>query len=298
MPWTVLDNSESAMAFADRSPARPRLRRAQRTSISGSDRFRREASDESGLRPCGGSSTCRGTVRTIRAARSTEARDEAVAKGITINGLPIMLSEPGYLDIPELDNYYSDCVIGGQGAFMVPVREREQFREAIRTKILLEIAELAPAGAADSAGQASPGAPTASSARCSGATGWGIDLGDRASPGARARTMPKKAEMADFVAAHGAVLAPLRVVRHRHDRRDAFGTLPGPLRDASEKRPARRRPADRRDDRRRADRRARLLRRSALAASARRRRQGADPRRARLRHPAGAQPRHGGAAVS
>ena len=70
-----------------------------------------------------------------------EARDAAVAKGITINGLPIMLRKPGYLDIPDLDVYYKDCVIGGQGAFTVPVRERDQFIEAIKTKILLEVAE-------------------------------------------------------------------------------------------------------------------------------------------------------------
>ena len=55
-----------------------------------------------------------------------------------------MLRKPGYLDIPELDIYYKDCVIGGQGAFMVPVRERDQFVNAIKTKILLEIADLVP----------------------------------------------------------------------------------------------------------------------------------------------------------
>jgi hypothetical protein len=55
-----------------------------------------------------------------------------------------MLRQPGYLDIPDLDVYYKDCVIGGQGAFTVPVRERDQFIEAIKTKILLEIANLMP----------------------------------------------------------------------------------------------------------------------------------------------------------
>jgi hypothetical protein len=55
-----------------------------------------------------------------------------------------MLRRPGYLDIPELDTYYRDCVIGGQGAFLVPVRGREQFPQAIKTKILLEIAGLMP----------------------------------------------------------------------------------------------------------------------------------------------------------
>jgi Protein of unknown function (DUF1194) len=42
----------------------------------------------------------------------------------------------------NLDLYYRDCVIGGQGAFLVPVREQRQFAEAIRTKIIREIADL------------------------------------------------------------------------------------------------------------------------------------------------------------
>jgi hypothetical protein len=57
-----------------------------------------------------------------------------------------MLRQPGYLDIPELDTYFKDCVIGGPGAFMVPVRDREQFPQAIKTKILREIAGLAEPG--------------------------------------------------------------------------------------------------------------------------------------------------------
>ncbi len=73
----------------------------------------------------------------------TLARDEAVAKGITINGLPIMLKRPtGFGDMEHLDLYFRDCVIGGPGAFLVPVREREQFAQAIRTKIVREIAGL------------------------------------------------------------------------------------------------------------------------------------------------------------
>jgi hypothetical protein len=75
----------------------------------------------------------------------TEARDQAVAKRITINGLPIMLKRPRSVwDTEHLDLYYRECVIGGPGAFMVPVRERHQFAEAIRTKLIREIAGLAP----------------------------------------------------------------------------------------------------------------------------------------------------------
>jgi hypothetical protein len=71
----------------------------------------------------------------------TAARDEAVAQGITINGLPLMLNRPGGAwDIENLDLYFRDCVIGGPGAFMIPVREKHQFAQAIRTKIVREIA--------------------------------------------------------------------------------------------------------------------------------------------------------------
>ena len=73
----------------------------------------------------------------------TTVRDEVIAKGIVINGLPIMLKEPqpNSIDIKDLDIYYEDCVIGGPGAFVVPIREREKFKEAIRTKLVLDIAQ-------------------------------------------------------------------------------------------------------------------------------------------------------------
>jgi hypothetical protein len=76
----------------------------------------------------------------------TLTRDEVLAKGITINGLPIILKRPnpGTLDIENLDLYYEDCVIGGPGAFVIPIRERDQFKDAIRTKLVLEIAGRSP----------------------------------------------------------------------------------------------------------------------------------------------------------
>jgi hypothetical protein len=73
-------------------------------------------------------------------------RDAALEKGITINGLPIMVKQPSYstMDIDDVDLYYEDCVIGGQGAFMVVIKDREKFKEAIRTKLVLEVAGLTP----------------------------------------------------------------------------------------------------------------------------------------------------------
>jgi hypothetical protein len=67
------------------------------------------------------------------------ARDATVARGIVVNGLPIML-KVGSGGLPVgLDLYYQDCVIGGPGAFMLPVREPAQLAEAIRRKLVLEI---------------------------------------------------------------------------------------------------------------------------------------------------------------
>ena len=86
-------------------------------------------------------------------------RDEVLAQGIVINGLPVMLrASGGYLGISNLDVYYEDCVIGGPGAFVVSVNDPRQFAETIRRKLVLEIAgqpglvpdrPAGPAGAAD-----------------------------------------------------------------------------------------------------------------------------------------------------
>ena len=73
-------------------------------------------------------------------------RDEVVGEGIVINGLPLMTRagfSSGY-DIGDLDRYYSDCVIGGPGAFMIPVNDWTQFPEAVRRKLVLELAGQAP----------------------------------------------------------------------------------------------------------------------------------------------------------
>jgi hypothetical protein len=142
IPWTIIDGSVAAMKFADGLHDNP-IGRLRRTSISGAIDFGVKLLDQTGVEPIrrvidisgdGPNSSGRGVVA---------ARDEAIAKGITINGLPIMLKRPsGFGDMENLDLYYKGCVIGGEGAFLVPVRERQQFADAIRTKIIREIAAL------------------------------------------------------------------------------------------------------------------------------------------------------------
>jgi uncharacterized protein DUF1194 len=48
------------------------------------------------------------------------------------------------MDIDNLDFYYEDCVIGGPGSFVVPIKDRDKFREAIRSKLVLEVAGRTP----------------------------------------------------------------------------------------------------------------------------------------------------------
>jgi hypothetical protein len=143
VPWTVIDDPESILAFADRIASTP-LKRAQRTSISGAIDAAAKLFDQSGVTAQRRVIDVSGDGPNNQGRAVTLARDEALRNGIVINGLPIMLKRPGYLDIAELDEYYRDCVIGGQGSFMVPVRSREQFPEAIRTKILMEVAGRVP----------------------------------------------------------------------------------------------------------------------------------------------------------
>ncbi len=78
----------------------------------------------------------------------TTARDEVLARGITINGLPLMAQPEVDVvwHIDGLDLYYRDCVIGGPGAFLVAVHEWGHFAEAVRRKMVLEISGLADDG--------------------------------------------------------------------------------------------------------------------------------------------------------
>jgi hypothetical protein len=48
------------------------------------------------------------------------------------------------MDIDNLDYYYEDCVIGGPGSFVVTIKDRDKFKEAIRTKLLMEVAGRTP----------------------------------------------------------------------------------------------------------------------------------------------------------
>src|SRR5262249_10190636 len=78
---------------------------------------------------------------------SADARDEALALGITINGLPIINDKPNFGGMPErdLDIFYRDNVIGGPGAFLIVAENFSSFANAILNKLIREIAGDFPA---------------------------------------------------------------------------------------------------------------------------------------------------------
>ena len=143
LPWRLIDGPASAETVAAEMAKAP-VRRAYRTSIAGALMFSAALFEGNGFRGIRRVIDVSGDGTNNQGPIVTQVRDDVIAKGITINGLPIMLKEPqpNSIDIKDLDIYYEDCVIGGPGAFVVPIREREKFKDAIRTKLVLDIAAL------------------------------------------------------------------------------------------------------------------------------------------------------------
>jgi Protein of unknown function (DUF1194) len=138
--WQVIDSSESANVFADRIEARP-FRSFRGTSISGALAFGARLLDGNAFE---------GERRVIDISGDgpnniglpvTPTRDAAIAKGIVINGLPILISpSPSF---SHLDQYYAQCVTGGPGAFVLPIHAASEFTTAIRHKLILEVSGIA-----------------------------------------------------------------------------------------------------------------------------------------------------------
>jgi hypothetical protein len=145
VPWRLIDGPESADSFAA-DIGRARYTRASRTSISGALLFAAPLFESSGFHGVRRVIDVSGDGVNNNGPLVVPTRDDVLAKGITINGLPILLKRPtmSMIDIENLDVYYEDCVIGGPGAFVIPIKERDQFKEAIRTKLVLEIAGRVP----------------------------------------------------------------------------------------------------------------------------------------------------------
>ncbi len=144
--WTLIDDDASAFAFAE-ALGRRAPRTARRTSISRAIEFALPLFDGNGFEGTRRVVDVSGDGPNNWGALVTTARDRAVAAGVTVNGLPILDDDGGMFsnfNIPELDLYYRDCVIGGPGAFVVVAADFTDFARAVRRKLVLEIAGHGP----------------------------------------------------------------------------------------------------------------------------------------------------------
>lgn len=141
--WTLIDGPESAIAFADRLESRP-LSRIRGTSISGAIDHAAGMFEGNGFSGWRRVIDVSGDGPNNRGRPVHHARDAALAEGLVINGLPILL-RPSASAAGDLARYYADCVIGGMGAFVLPVRDESEFAEAIERKLVLEVAGRTPA---------------------------------------------------------------------------------------------------------------------------------------------------------
>lgn len=141
VPWTVVANKADAERVVQQLSAGP-PNSARRTSISGALSFSGDLFAESNFEAVKRVIDISGDGPNNQGAPVETVRDDLVKQGITINGLPLM-TRGGFTsiyDVSDLDRYYTDCVIGGPGAFMIPVNDWTQFPEAIRRKLVLELA--------------------------------------------------------------------------------------------------------------------------------------------------------------
>ena len=143
--WSLIDSAETAQTVADKL-GEAGYRRAQRTSISGGIDFAAHLFDNNGYNGARRIIDVSGDGPNNNGRPVTDARDEALAKGIVINGLPLVGIRPylGPADIQDLDIYYRDCVVGGADSFMIPIHDTKAFVDATRNKLVREIASRQP----------------------------------------------------------------------------------------------------------------------------------------------------------
>ena len=132
--WTLINDRESAEEFSERILASPRAFRGGGTSLSGIIDYSRPLFDRNGFEGERRVVDISGDGINNSGRLPQMARNDAVLEGVTINGLPILN------EVPWLDDYFRDNVIGGPGAFLIAAQDYDSFAIAIRNKLIREIA--------------------------------------------------------------------------------------------------------------------------------------------------------------
>ena len=140
--WRLLENGDDLEAFANALTVvfDPSLRR---TSISGALGFAADAIRNNRFEGIRKVIDISGDGPNNQGALIVPTRDEVLAEGIVINGLPLMTKEGMGSDwhLDRLDVYYETCVIGGPGSFVIPVHDWDDFADAVRQKLVLEMVD-------------------------------------------------------------------------------------------------------------------------------------------------------------
>ena len=135
VPWMVIKDERSAQLAAAAIAASPRQIFGGGTSLSGAIDFSVTMLTASPYRAERRVIDISGDGSNNLGRPAEQARDEAVKMGIRINGLPILAVEP------DLDQYFRASVIGGPGAFIIPVKDYNAFGDAIMRKLVQEISQ-------------------------------------------------------------------------------------------------------------------------------------------------------------
>jgi hypothetical protein len=147
--WTIVSDAASARKIGDQLIELPRAF-ADRTSISAGIEFAMSQLERAPFRGVRRTIDVSGDGTNNSGRDVTLARDEALAKGVTINGLVILSDSPlpwnpEHTNPPGgLDGYYRNNVIGGGGAFVMVAENHDSFGQAIVKKMIAEIAFNAP----------------------------------------------------------------------------------------------------------------------------------------------------------
>ena len=153
VPWTIVDGTASAEAFAAELVAKPRMafgRNAIGAAIQAAQSLIETNAIDGHRRVIGLSAD---SANSYSGPPIETARDEAVAAGITINGLAVLCricsGRPAFYD---LEAAFASRIIGGPGSFVVTADGKTSFAEAVRRKLVLEIADDLPSATADGEG--------------------------------------------------------------------------------------------------------------------------------------------------
>ena len=155
--WTLVETAQDADQLSE-TVRQSQPSGLRRTSISGAIQHALKLLDEGPFDGVRKVIDISGDRPNHQGQPVLDAREAALARRIVINGLPLMTRDvfDGGFNISDLDTYYAECVIGGPGSFLVPVTSWDQFPEAIRRKLILEIGAMPPVSESVIPAQAAP----------------------------------------------------------------------------------------------------------------------------------------------